>query len=862
MPDSTQIEELFAEGLSRSAAQRAAWLEAACGSDTELRARVEQLLAAYLAADGILPAVPPAATSPGSESVGVTIGRYKLLEQIGEGGFGVVFMAEQEHPVRRRVALKIIKLGMDTKQVVARFEAERQALAMMEHENIARVFDAGATDIGRPYFVMELVRGVPITSYCDENKLDMPERLKLFVTVCSAVQHAHHKGIIHRDLKPNNVLVTIHDERPVPKVIDFGVAKATQSRLTEMTVLTEFRQMIGTPTYMSPEQAQMGGLDIDTRSDIYSMGVLLYELLTGTTPFDTKQLNDASFDEMQRLIRDTEPPRPSTRLGTLTADHQFATAAARGTDVPRLARSIRGELDWIVMKCLEKDRNRRYETASALCRDVERYLVDEPVQACPPSSGYRFRKFARRNKGALLAASALLAMLLVLVAGLAVSNVRVARERNEKAAALVDAKKSANRAETERQRAEQNFLKARIAIASILTKAAAGEGQWSQLPPGLRKVFSNETTLYYQSLIQQESTDPAVRFETAVAYRSLGGLHSSAGEFETAQKYYRQAIEILDALRKDAPTNFDYQNQLGYTSYAMGSMLKATTRPAEAVKAFEKAIDLYQDLVVAEPSNTEFMSRLWSSYSAMQLIHPAQRASADWRRTRERTLTAYEKLLELRPKKPDIYCEFGSIFCDVVLDFEKGSDCYRRAIELDPKHATAHQNLAAALFALNRNQEGFAAMRKALELDPKNPFPHYTLAWFLATCPDVKLRDAHEAVVLAEKAFKLNPRDQRHPIILGAAYYRAGDWNAAIAALSDNRIHMRPVGDAIDWLFMAMANWQLGKRDVALGWYTKAAESIEQKELDDAELLRLRSEAAELLGIRSGESSTAPATRP
>ena len=336
-------------------------------------------LSALLDTQAVSPAVPL------SEGPGTRIGRYKLLQPIGEGGFGSVFMAEQETPVVRKVALKIIKLGMDTKQVIARFEAERQALAMMDHPNIARVFDAGATEIGRPYFVMELVKGIPITDFCNQHHLPAQRRLELFIEVCKAIQHAHQKGIIHRDLKPSNVLVTLHDGTPVPKVIDFGIAKATNQRLTEHTLFTEFRLFIGTPQYMSREQADISGLDVDIRADIYSLGVLLYELLTGSTPFDPKQLSRFAYAEVQRIIREVEPPKPSTRLSTLGAE-LIDVATRMGTEPKKLNQLVAGELDWIVMKCLEKDRSRRYETANALARDVQRYLADEPIEASPPSA--------------------------------------------------------------------------------------------------------------------------------------------------------------------------------------------------------------------------------------------------------------------------------------------------------------------------------------------------------------------------------------------------------------------------------------------------------------------------------------------
>jgi serine/threonine protein kinase/WD40 repeat protein len=386
-----------------------AYLQQVCGDDAAVGQRVRALLVAYQESASFLesPAVSfvTAVDEAIGEHPGTVIGPYKLMEQIGEGGMGLVFVAEQQHPVRRKVAVKVIKPGMDTREVIARFEAERQALALMDHPNIARVFDAGATKSGKPYFVMELVRGVGITEFCDANRLSPRERLELFVQVCQAVQHAHQKGVIHRDLKATNILVTLHDGTPVVKVIDFGVAKAIGQQLTEKTIYTRFAQMIGTPMYMSPEQAEMSGLDIDTRSDIYALGVLLYELLTGATPFGTERLKTATYDEIRRIVREEEPPRPSQQISTLLADALSTVSARRKTDPKRLSQLFRGELDWIVMKALEKDRNRRYETASAFAADVERYLRDEPVQACPPTLGYRVGKIVRRHRSAVLAAS-------------------------------------------------------------------------------------------------------------------------------------------------------------------------------------------------------------------------------------------------------------------------------------------------------------------------------------------------------------------------------------------------------------------------------------------------------------------------
>ncbi len=420
-------EELFSRASDLPAVERAAYLEKACAGDAALRARVEALLRADEAARSFMES-PPAADLASAltqqtprvadAAVGDRIGRYKLLQKLGEGGCGVVYMAEQEEPVRRRVALKVIKLGMDTKEVVARFEAERQALALMDHTHIARVFDGGATDAGRPFFVMELVRGIPITKFCDEQNLPTAKRLELFTQVCHAVQHAHQKGIIHRDLKPSNILVTLHDGVPVPKVIDFGIAKATHGRLTDNTLFTAFEQFIGTPAYMSPEQAEMSGLDIDTRSDIYSLGVLLYELLTGRPPFDPKSLVSAGLDEIRRIIREVEPPRPSTRLSTLTDLERATIAKLRGILPAQLSTLLRGDLDWIVMRCLEKDRMRRYETANALALDVLRHLHDEIVVARPPSAAYRLRKLVRRHR---LVFASVTAVALAIVSALVVS---------------------------------------------------------------------------------------------------------------------------------------------------------------------------------------------------------------------------------------------------------------------------------------------------------------------------------------------------------------------------------------------------------------------------------------------------------
>ncbi|MDQ5980352.1 MAG: eukaryotic-like serine/threonine-protein kinase, partial [Verrucomicrobiota bacterium] len=453
-------EEIFGDArLLADPGERAALLDRACAGDPAMRHRLENLLAAENDADGFFAectrALHQQATAPaprensaaGEERIGCLIGRYKLLEKIGEGGWGAVYRAEQQEPVRRQVALKIIKLGMETRSVIARFEAERQALALMDHPNIARVYDAGATDRGPPYFVMELVQGVKITAYCNEHRLSLRARLDLFVQVCHAIQHAHQKGIIHGDIKPSNIMVSPQDGVPVPKVIDFGIAKATEARLADRLLFTAYAQLIGTPAYMSPEQTDVTNLDTDTRSDIYSLGVLLYELLTGLTPFDGRQLLEGGLDEMRRILREKEPARPSGRLAALSAADLSRTAVERQAEAHRLAPAVRGDLDWIVMKCLEKDRSRRYETANGLALDIQRHLNNEPVMARPPSRLYRFQKLVRRNRVVFAAGGAVAA---VLIAGLGTSTWLLLRERDAHHRALAAEQQQARlRAEAE-----------------------------------------------------------------------------------------------------------------------------------------------------------------------------------------------------------------------------------------------------------------------------------------------------------------------------------------------------------------------------------------------------------------------------
>jgi serine/threonine protein kinase len=566
------------------------------GDDAELHDKVARLLAAHRQADSFLehPAAPlgstvddvPASAAPAGpptepgviERPGTIIGPYKLLEQIGEGGFGVVFMAEQQQPLRRKVAFKVVKPGMDSKQVIARFEAERQALALMDHPNIARVLDAGTTDTGRPYFVMELVKGIPITQFCDNNRLTTQERLKLFVQVCQAVQHAHQKGIIHRDLKPSNVLVTLHDGTPVTKVIDFGIAKALGQQLTDKTLFTGFAQMVGTPLYMSPEQAGLSGLDVDTRSDLYSLGVLLYELLTGTTPFDKERLQRSAYEEMLRIIREEEPPKPSTRI-TTQGQAAETVSTQRQSDPKRLSRMLAGELDWIVMKTLEKDRNRRYESASALAADVQRHLNQEPVQACPPSAGYRLQKFARRNK-VVLATTALVAV--ALLVGTTVS-LWQAIEAN-RARQLADQQRQ--RAEQQRQRAEGNLALARQAVDDMYTQVAE---KWLAEQPRMTEVqrqFLEKALKLYQGFAQQAGTEPAVQLETAGAYFRVAKIQHTLGAHAEAETAYRAALHILEPLAAEFPTVPEYRDRLARTYNNLGNLRAALKLEEQLVREF------------------------------------------------------------------------------------------------------------------------------------------------------------------------------------------------------------------------------------------------------------------------------------
>jgi serine/threonine-protein kinase len=840
-------ESIFAAALEKARPEeRGAFLAQACAGDAALRGRVEALLQAHDNPDSFLEAPPvrpePTVDDPGgSECLGAIIGPYKLLEQIGEGGFGVVFMAEQAAPVRRKVALKVLKPGMDSRQVSARFEAERQALALMDHPNIARVLDGGQTSSGRPYFVMDLVKGLPITEYCDQARLALRERLELFVHLCQAVQHAHQKGIIHRDLKPSNVLVTVHDTRPVVKVIDFGIAKALGQELTDKTLFTGFAQMIGTPLYMSPEQAGQSGLDVDTRSDIYSLGVLLYELLTGTTPFDKERLRTVGYDELRRIIREEEPPRPSTRISTLG---QAATTASanRKSDPKQLSRLFRGELDWIVMKALEKDRNRRYDSANGFAADVGRYLADEPVQACPPSAWYRSRKFARRNKRRLAVAALALLLLATLggVAGWAAWD-RVAR----RAALEADVGRDLD--------AAQAFCRAdRLREASavldhaqaLVARGGAGEGL-------ARRVARVRTDV-----------DMAVRLDAIRLERA--SVKDGAFDFAGADAHYRDAFRDygLDVTSLDPGVAAARVEESAIKDQLLAALhdwlvvrsvvgpspdgrLLAVLGRADADPWRGRLRDAFgrrdkktlQELArgpegAAQPPATvvllgAVLEGLGERRLAAEMLRSAQQRHPDdfwvnhqlgWCLVALKPAGAavryYQAAVALRPDNPAAHLNLG------VALFQQGDPAgaaaeFRTALELQPDNAKAHNGLGAALYDLGNLPGAVAEHRKALALQPEYAQAHTNLG--NALCAQ---GDPAGAIAEHRKALDLQPNLAEVHVNLGNALRAQGD-PAGAGAECRKAIGLKPdLAEAHAILGAALA--ELGDRAGAAAEHRKA----------------------------------------
>ncbi len=601
--DVQRVRAVFLGAVEQPAAEREGFLDRECGADDNLRRRVDGLLRAYDQTGepdpARAPAAPPAKTTdyePARGPESVVAGRYRLVDKIGEGGMGEVWVARQEEPVRRKVALKLIKAGMDSKSVLARFEQERQALALMNHPNIAKVLDGGTTG-GRPFFVMELVEGLPLTRFCDEVRLGIRERLELFVPVCQAVQHAHQKGIIHRDLKPSNILVASTDGKAIPKVIDFGLAKATGGRLTDDSLSTQCGAVIGTVEYMSPEQAGLSGQDIDTRADIYSLGVILYELLTGLRPFDGKRLRAAALDEMIRILREEEPPRPSSRL---SADGSAPSlAAARRIGPKKLVTLMRGELDWVVMKCLEKQRDRRYETANGLARDVQRYLADEAVEARPPSARYRLRKLVRRNKGRMTAAAL---VLLALVGGIVATTwqaVRAGHARGLAEAQKVraetaegEAKRRLAEATEQRTIAQDRLLKA-VDVVDRMMVRVAGErwGRKPELREERRKVLQ-DAVAFFEGLSPEEGEGPQARRAAVNARMKASGAFIALGDTAAARGHLAKAIAQQRRLVADAPGDAEQLTQLGTLLALLGTTELLVARYDEAEAAYQEAMAL------------------------------------------------------------------------------------------------------------------------------------------------------------------------------------------------------------------------------------------------------------------------------
>jgi serine/threonine protein kinase/Flp pilus assembly protein TadD len=803
-------ESLFAEALGMEGEARAAFLDARCKEDPELRKRLEALLRAHDNPDPFLDAtvaerVATVVEAPAGERPGTVIGPYKLLQQIGEGGMGTVWMAQQQEPVKRLVALKLIKAGLDSRQFIARFEAERQALALMDHPNIARVLDAGTTAAGRPYFVMDLVKGVPITRYCDAHRLTPRQRLELFIPVCHAVQHAHQKGIIHRDLKPSNVLVALYDGRPVPKVIDFGVAKATRQTLTKITLVTDYGAIVGTLEYMSPEQAEFNQLDIDTRSDIYSLGVLLYELLAGTPPFTCKELERVGVLEMLRVIREREPARPSTKLST--ADGLPTLAANRGTEPSKLRRLVRGELDWIVMKALEKDRNRRYESANGFARDLQRYLADEPVLACPPSVGYRLRKFVRRHKAAfaMVAVVALAALFVVgslgwMVRDRAAREQAVARDRAARQAVIREGVTQALE-EAHKHHQQGRWREALDAAKRAEALVATGESDAEthgraqevlrdmQMLADLEDVRARSTANQAGFDLKAEDSGNArafrdygieidalardeaaarirarkIRYELAVFLDSWSHVRRRLAQqgFKPRGKDWKELLEIARAADPDPWRDRFRKAVLDGDRKALVEL--AETAPLASLPV--ETVDRLGDALLGKATLKEAVAFLRKG----QRFHPqdywinvnlANSLMQMGPQHREEAIRHYTAAVALRPKTALSHFNLGNAL-EARGQLDEAVACYRKSLELNPKQGAVYSRLATALTRQGRRDEATAAFQEAAR------------------------QSAAQAVAACREVVRSRPYDPLAHFSLGSVLGKQGRLDEALAAYQE-----------------------------------------------------------------------------
>ncbi len=752
-------ESLFDEAVAiTDPAERAEFLDRSCGDNPALRARIDALLRANELSDDLL--ATPATRTPGDtidtrnpttastdpyatvvheptdpdgdevhdrsedHMQRATIGPYRLVRKIGEGGMGAVYLAEQERPVRREVALKLIKPGMDTHQVVRRFEAERQALAIMDHPNIAKVLDAGATSDGRPFFVMELVAGEPITAYCDRHHLTPSQRLELFLPVCAAVQHAHQKGIIHRDIKPSNVLVATHDGRPVPKVIDFGIAKAIDQNEVERSQFTQQGAIVGTPEYMSPEQAGAGALDVDTRTDIYALGVLLYELLTGSTPLERERLRKAVYMEVLRRIREEEAPKPSTRLSG-SGDKLAGISAVRGVEPARLTRQVRGELDWIVMKSLEKDRTRRYETANGFAQDIRRYLDGDPVEAGPPSRTYKLRKFARKHRYGLATVGA---FAVLLVAATAIS-AGLALWANRERVRAVTAERSATAQQARAQEREQMAIDAVKRYGDVVRETP--ELNNTPALAKLRATLLKEPQAFFKQLrdrLQADTqTTPESLARLATASFDLGHLTATIGDKEDAIRAYQEALAIRTRLARENPSVTQFQSELAASHLFIGFRQASMGQLAEAKASYEQALAVVERQVRENPSNTEFQGNLAAIHSYIGSLQAMTGRSVEVLASYEQALAIYERLARENPSATKLQDNLAATLINISAELSKAGRAaeamaaHERALAIrerlareNPSTTNFQDSLAAILFNIGNQQKATGRPTEAM----------------------------------------------------------------------------------------------------------------------------------------------------